>query len=117
MMIQFLEINSGTWTVTLIGWAIVFVALVVLLFVFTIVPKIHQLGLNLHLKREGKLNKGEAVDIHDLKASDNAAIAFTLLHYFNEMHDEESGVITIKKVRKRYSPWNSKLYGMNNRGF
>jgi len=37
------------------------------------------------------------------------------LHLFmNEMHDEESNVITIKRIERRYSPWNSKIYGLNN---
>jgi hypothetical protein len=34
--------------------------------------------------------------------------------YLNEMHDEENHVITIKRASKTYSPWNSKIYGLNN---
>jgi hypothetical protein len=34
--------------------------------------------------------------------------------YFNEMHDEESDIITVKRVSKTYSPWSSKLYNMRN---
>ncbi len=43
-----------------------------------------------------------------------AAIATALYLYFNEMHDEESDVITVKRVSKTYSPWSSKLYSMRN---
>ena len=32
------------------------------------------------------------------------------------MHDEESGVVTIKQVKKSYSPWSSKIYGVNQTG-
>jgi flagellar biosynthesis/type III secretory pathway M-ring protein FliF/YscJ len=43
-----------------------------------------------------------------------AAIAAALYLYFNEMHDEESDIITVKRVSKTYSPWSSKLYSMRN---
>ena len=44
----------------------------------------------------------------------NAAIAMTIYLYFNELHDVESGVVTIKRISRHYSPWNSKLYHMRN---
>ena len=32
-----------------------------------------------------------------------------------EVHDEESGVLTIKRVQPRYtSPWNSRILGIKN---
>ncbi|MBQ8760473.1 MAG: hypothetical protein IJZ06_03505 [Bacteroidales bacterium] len=31
-----------------------------------------------------------------------------------EVHDEESGKLTIKRTQCRYSPWSSKVFGMNN---
>jgi len=44
-----------------------------------------------------------------------AAIAMSLHLYYNGIHDDEGPKqVTIKKVERRYSPWNSKLYGMNN---
>jgi len=44
----------------------------------------------------------------------NAAIAMALYSYFGELHDRESGIVTIKRVNKPYSPWSSKLYNMRN---
>jgi Na+-transporting methylmalonyl-CoA/oxaloacetate decarboxylase gamma subunit len=44
----------------------------------------------------------------------NAAIAMAIYEYFNELHDVESGVVTIKRVSRHYSPWSSKLYNMKN---
>jgi glutaconyl-CoA/methylmalonyl-CoA decarboxylase subunit delta len=44
----------------------------------------------------------------------NAAIAMALYLHFNEMHDEESNVITIQRISKTYSPWSSKIYNMRN---
>lgn len=43
-----------------------------------------------------------------------AAIAMALYLHFNEMHDEESNVITIQRISKTYSPWSSKIYNMRN---
>ena len=49
----------------------------------------------------------------------SAAISTALHLFFNEMHDDEKTVITIKKISSRYSPWSSKIYnvtrGLNRR--
>lgn len=44
----------------------------------------------------------------------SAAVAMALYLHFGEMHDVESGVVTIKRISKLYSPWSSKLYHMRN---
>jgi hypothetical protein len=44
----------------------------------------------------------------------NAAICMAMLMHFNEIHDEEDNVMTIKKVSKTYSPWSSKIYSVRN---
>lgn len=44
---------------------------------------------------------------------EQAAIAMAMHLYFNA-HDEESHVITIEEVERRYSPWSSKIYNMRN---
>ena len=43
-----------------------------------------------------------------------AAIAIALRQYENDMHDIESHVLTINRVARAYSPWSSKIYGLNN---
>ncbi len=43
----------------------------------------------------------------------NAAIAMTLHLYASELHDAENTVLTINKVSRTYSPWSSKIYGLN----
>jgi glutaconyl-CoA/methylmalonyl-CoA decarboxylase subunit delta len=45
-----------------------------------------------------------------------AAIAMALHDCFENIHDVESNIITIEKVNKRYTPWSSKIYGLNNFG-
>ncbi len=112
-----LNITSGTWTITLIGWGIVFAALVTLVIIFSNVPKIHVFFTERRLRRQGKLEDHETITMNDVSGEENAAIAMALYMYFNEQHDEESGVITIKRIERRYSPWSSKIYGLNNQGF
>ncbi len=51
---------------------------------------------------------------NEISGEVTAAIAVALYLYNNETHDIESGVITIKRVSKIYSPWSSKLYHMRN---
>ena len=42
-----------------------------------------------------------------------AAISLAIHLHFNELHDNESNIVTIKKVKKAYSPWSSKIYSVN----
>lgn len=112
-----LDVTTGTWTITLIGWGIVFAALVTLVIIFSYVPKIHAYFTERKLRKQGKLEKDEKYEPGAVSGEENAAIAMALYMFLNEQHDEESGVITIKRIERRYSPWSSKIYGLNNQGF
>ncbi len=55
-------------------------------------------------------------DVNEIPSGDIAAIAMALHLFYDEVHDNESNVITIKRIERRYSPWSSKIYGViNNR--
>ena len=113
MLMNLLSIGSqGGWTVAIVGYSIVFIALVLLVFVFSSLPKLLQLNLRKKLVKEGK----PCAEVKDLNVEGNvnAAIAMALHMHFNQLHDEESNIITIKKVTKNYSPWSSKIYGVMN---
>lgn len=63
----------------------------------------------------------QAVCTKNISALDKVAIATALGLYFNEegcyeeeVHDSESGKLTIKTVDRRNSPWNSKIFGFYN---
>lgn len=52
----------------------------------------------------------------EVPSGDIVAIAMALHLFYDEVHDDESNVITIKRIERRYSPWSSKIYGViNNR--
>lgn len=42
------------------------------------------------------------------------AIAIAVKQYENDLHDIESEIVTINRVARSYSPWSSKIYGVNN---
>lgn len=105
---------SQIWIITVVGYSVVFVALVVMVFVFIRLPKI----LKLNFRRKKPELETEAVPGSGkekyLSGEVSAAIGMALTLYFKEQHDEESGILTIKRVSRTYSPWSSKIYGVNN---
>ncbi len=113
-----LAISSETWTITILGWLIVFAALLFLVGIFLLIPKIIKLATKRALhKKTRHVGSVPAEDEMMLTGEMNAAISMALYLYFDEIHDDESNIITIKEVKRRYSPWSSKLYGMNNMNF
>lgn len=109
---DFSQIDGFATTIAIVGYLVVFIALVLLYFVFNNLPSL--LRMDLRKLIFGKNNKETALSKEEVKVTGeiNAAIGMAIFLYINELHDEESGVITIKKISKRYSPWSSKIYGL-----
>ncbi len=103
-IIQLPENFSEGLAITLVGYSIVFSALVILYFVFNSFSKILNIKFKNRLRREGK---PELAELPDITGEETAAISMAL-YLCNELHDEESNVITIKRVSKAYSPWSAK---------
>ncbi len=104
--------DSSAYTIAAVGYVIVFAALVILWFLFANLPKL----LKIHLKFKFKKKKGEEVCDkcgEFITGQENAAIAAAIYLYFSQLHDEESTAMTIKKVKKDYTPWSSKIYTVN----
>jgi len=97
--------------ITLVGYLIVFLALVLLTFVFNAVPKLLDFQKRRVLKKKGK-EAALLTSTDQLSGEANAAIGTAIFMFFNEMHDEEDPIITIRKISKSYSPWSSKIYGI-----
>jgi len=104
------------FTVAIVGFSIVFFSLTALVIVFSRLPKLLNMQFNRAKLRKNKQKEKEAVTQDDFVVEGNvtAAISLALHMYFNELHDEESNIVTIKKVRKAYSPWSSKIYSVQN---
>ncbi|MBN1768722.1 MAG: OadG family protein [Prolixibacteraceae bacterium] len=109
-----LEVSSQTWIITLVGWSVVFVALFLLIFIFNNIPKL--LKMNFKREKTAKPQKVQTETAGDkyISGDETAAIAMAIHMFFEEQHDEESNIITIKRIERRYSPWSSKIYGLRN---
>jgi len=103
-------ISDYSIVIALVGYLTVFFALVLLYYVFNNIPRLIDFMIKQRLKREGKCEGKK--DLH-ISGEVNAAISMALYLYLNELHDEESGTITIKRISKQYSPWSSKVYNLN----
>jgi len=114
LYIPFLSgIDKQAGIIVAVGYLVVFAALILLYFVFRyILPSIFKIKLYRRAAKEGRaIDDSERLEI---PGEVNAAIATALYLYFDEQHDYESNVITIRKVSKTYSPWSSKIYNMRN---
>ncbi len=115
-----LSVNGFTWLVTGVGFGMVIVLLIVLIFILQglgavvsniTAPKSPKAAAKAAPAVQAAAVQAPGKDTDEMPV---AAIAMALHLYFNGVHDEEPTQITIKNVERRYSPWNSKLYGMNN---
>ena len=99
-------------TIALTGYSIVFAALVVLFYVFNNLSKFMVYRTKKHLAKTGKLKNLKDDEI-SVTGETLAAISMAL-YLHTQLHDDESGILTIKKVSRNYSPWSSKIYGLRN---
>jgi hypothetical protein len=112
-MFDFSAIGTDNVTIFIVGYIVVFAALLLLYFVFFSLPKILKLKRRRELAKQGKsIDEAESND--NITGEINAAISMALFLHFNEAHDVESFKSTIKRVSRTYSPWSSKIYNVRN---
>ena len=104
------NINLETLIIAVVGYVIVFMALVLLFLFFTMLPKL----INAKIKKTSAAKGIEISDSEQASGEEIAAISMALHLHFSAMHDHESGVLTIKKISRAYSPWSSKIYAVRN---
>lgn len=108
------ENDSTGAAVTIIAMCIVIGALVLLSLLFLGFGKISSKMLS---KKKAQAT-GKAVDetkpaAEDLDSGEViAAIAAALAEHFGQGHDIEDTILTIRRMQRSYSPWNSKIYNM-----
>ncbi len=96
-----------------LGFAVVFAVLVLLIYVMKGMGWIFT-----RQKRAAKVaEKGAAAaaaEEHDAISDQEiaAAIITALKLYKSNLHDQESEIITINRITRAYSPWNSKIHGL-----
>jgi glutaconyl-CoA/methylmalonyl-CoA decarboxylase subunit delta len=102
--------NDFAITVVIVGFGIVLLSLTLLSVIFSRMPKI--LNMKFKRKKVKEKTKQQVKKDNEMEGNVTAAISLALHRYFNELHDEESNILTIKQVRKAYSPWSSKIYSV-----
>lgn len=109
-------ITNANIMVAILGYLIVFIALVLLYTVFYNLPRVIHVFSNVGKnRRDRKVRERENLQSsQSISGEVNAAIAMAIYMHFNEYHDDESNIVTIKRVSKTYSPWSSKIYSVRN---
>ena len=99
-----LAINWGnTMIITGVGFALVFVVLVLLIYIV----KLFGVIFTQKPKAQAPVAAPVAAPAAENDDMDMAALAY-VLHTFYNQHDEESDVLTIRHDNVVYTPWNQK---------
>lgn len=111
---SFRILDKSGIVLTLMAMAIVFAALLVLSLCFYAISKIGSAVSKINKMRSQGVEP-KAIVKSDVPSNDSgeeiAAIVMALHEHLNA-HDQENTILTINKVKKAYSPWSSKIYGL-----
>lgn len=108
------ENDGHGFAITIIAMIIVVAALFILSVLFMMFGKVStSLQKSRKLKAHG-VSEHEKEDHHEELDSGEviAAISMALAEHTGQGHDIEDTILTIRRMRKAYSPWNSKIYNM-----
>ncbi|MBD5223778.1 MAG: OadG family protein [Bacteroidales bacterium] len=108
------ENDSHGFAITIIAMVIVISALVILSLLFMLFGKISSSMQKARKLEAHGVNEHEKEDHHEELDSGEviAAISMALAEHTGQGHDIEDTILTIRRMRKAYSPWNSKIYNM-----
>lgn len=109
------EYDSFGGGITIMSMVIVIGALIVLSILFYFFGKISSWFLSRKKKQTAKvIKKQDSVEVSSTPDTGDviAAISAALAQHFSTDHDMQDTILTIRKLRKAYSPWNSKIYNM-----
>ena len=99
------------FSMALMAMGVVFSALLVLCLSFLLISKIGS-AVARRNKRESQGVTAEEVKGNLADSGEEIAAIVMALHEHLDAHDQEATILTINKVRRSYSPWSSKIYGM-----
>ena len=95
--------------ITITSMLVVFLGLIILYFVFKFTGRTAK---NLTKRKAIKSGKLSSYKTHEISGEVLAAISAALHELSQDAHDVESTVLTIDDVKRKYSPWNSKIYSL-----
>ncbi len=110
---EFAERDANGFGMTVMAMCIVFSALLLLCLCFYAIGKIGASVSRINKMRAHGVEKHE-VEKHEVSHDSGEEIAAIVmaLHDHLNAHDTENTILTINKVKRAYSPWSSKIYGL-----
>ena len=111
---SFRILDGNGIVLTLMAMGIVFCALLVLCLCFYAISKVGSIVSLFNKMRSHGVEPKTIADAETLthdSGEEIAAIVMALHEHLNA-HDQENTILTINKVKKAYSPWSSKIYGL-----
>jgi len=109
---RFKKYDSVGIGMTITAMCVVFSALILLWWAFSLIGKISMKATSCNIKKESKEEHSNNPQTAKTSGEVYAAIAMALSEMEEEAHDLEEHRLTIEKVHRTYSPWNSKIYAM-----
>ncbi|MDE6008151.1 MAG: OadG family protein, partial [Muribaculaceae bacterium] len=104
--------DSWGGAITIIAMCIVISALAILSLLFLGFGKISEKLLTRN-KRQAVKAVNVDHDDHEVDSGEViAAISMALTEHFKGGHDYEDTILTIRRMKRAYSPWNSKIYNI-----
>lgn len=111
---RFANEDKNGFAMTVMAMCIVFSALLVLCLSFYVISKIGA------YKSKHNKAKSHGANLRELKrderpdhdSGEEIAAIVMALHEHLDAHDQENTILTINKVKRAYSPWSSKIYGL-----
>ena len=94
----------------LVGFLIVIAVLVLLIFVMKAMGWVFTREHKAKVAASAQTAHANAHAISDQELA--AAIITALKLYKSDLHDRESETLTINRITRAYSPWNSKIHGL-----
>lgn len=107
------KVDGNAVTIFLIGFGVVFAALITIYFIFNLLPKV--LSIKLKKQKSQTEAKTNIKPEKEIKADEEvyAAIAMALSLHFEDAHDDEPMVMSINLNDRLNSQWNSKIQNVN----
>lgn len=107
---------SQILSITLIGFSLVALTLVLLIFIIKLFGVVfaakHKQKVAQKSAAKGEVAPTEVALPGMISPEEVAAIAMAIRLAAGEDHDRESEILTIQTIKRAYSPWNSKIHGL-----
>lgn len=105
---EFARLDPYGVGMTLVAMTVVFLSLLILYLLFKNIAKLFAHDFRSKASKKDHPITDDGTATLEL----GAAVAMAIHLYQQELHDHETALLTIKKINRSYSPWNSKIYGM-----